>query len=100
MTDKVKVDTIGRVITELGTDSEFWTFEELDLAINIIADIVDPEVPNAAPFYHSGGSITDDGQNEVQAGWYFWDEAGLFMGPWDTRDECLVAQQHYTEVEL
>jgi len=100
MTDKVKLDTIRQVIVELGDDPEFWTLEDLDAAINVIDDVIDPETPHAAPFFHAGGSITDDGLNVVPRGWYFWDEAGLYMGEYDTRDECLVAQQEYTEGEL
>jgi hypothetical protein len=94
--EQVRLDSIDQIITELG-DPEFWSHDAMDTAINGIAEIIDPENPHSWVFYHKGGSITDDGMNPVNPGWCFWDEAGLYVGPFDTRVDALVAQQEYVE---
>lgn len=98
-TAEQKVASIDRVLWELAqTDSEFWTLGQLDYTVNVIADIINPDDEgNGDVFYHKEGSITDDGQNEVEAGWYFWDEASLYHGPFDTYDIAVVNLQQYME---
>lgn len=38
-------------------------------------------------FYHKGGSIYDDGEEELPEGWYYWDETWLhYIGPYSTEE--------------
>jgi hypothetical protein len=94
--DATKVAGVRQILTELG-DPEFWTSEQMDTALNAIDSIIDPERELTGVFYHTGGSITDDGQNVVDPGWYFWDESGLFIGGYETFERVLIAQQEYVE---
>lgn len=61
--DRIKLDTIRRVIIDLG-DPEFWSHDQLDVTINTIDEILEPQ--ESFVFWHRGGSITDDGQNETE----------------------------------
>ena len=98
--EQQKLNSIDKIISDLAeTDPEFWTHEQMDVALNTIAIIVRPDdsTGDGDVFWHPGGPITDDGLNTTDAGWYFWDEASLFQGPYDSFDSANVAVQEYVE---
>ena len=47
-------------------------------------------------FLHNGGPIYDDKTDGDQLpGWYFWDEASYYHGPFGTREEASAAYSCY-----
>lgn len=47
-------------------------------------------------FLHMGGKINDSCSDEFP-GWYFWDEAYDYHGPFATKEECVDACKAYAQ---